>query len=129
MMTANETMASFLRAGTIGRKQIGNEPNVRYPEIAEPVHHGALTIMPVETSTCPRCGGTKLEPGSLTRFAVHFRPDNLKFLTLKDGVEVQAVACLDSGHVQLNIDGPNLVKLIKRKRVHRATRAESPQMK
>jgi hypothetical protein len=67
--------------------------------------------MSPEPLKCPRCGG-RLEPGSLSGF-VRFRPDNRKFLTLKDGLEVWAEACTACGDVRLTVDPAKLANLTK----------------
>ena len=51
---------------------------------------------------CTNCGRSNLEPGSLISFGkVYFRPEMLKFLTIKQSVRVSASVCLDCGNVQL----------------------------
>lgn len=56
----------------------------------------------MDSPTCHRCGGTRLEPGSLGSFGLTFRPANTKFLTLRtNDVGVQANMCVDCGMIQL----------------------------
>ncbi len=55
------------------------------------------------TARCRRCGGQRLEPGSMQSTGkLYFRPANTKFLTLKTAdVPIRANICLDCGAVEL----------------------------
>lgn len=56
----------------------------------------------METKPCHRCGGNRVEPGSLGSFGLSFRPANTKFLTMKSNdVKVDANMCLDCGLIEL----------------------------
>ena len=44
---------------------------------------------------------------------VWFRPDNRKFLTLKDGIDVRAEVCTACGEVRLTVDPTKLANLTK----------------
>ena len=55
---------------------------------------------------CPVCDGTNVEPGKiLSTGKMHFRPEHARFLKLKTAnIEVQALLCLDCGHLALRGD-------------------------
>ena len=66
---------------------------------------------------CPQCGSDKLESGKLrSAGAVHFRPDNAKFLTLKTAdIELAGNLCVACGHVTLIADQKKAQALISGK--------------
>jgi len=64
---------------------------------------------------CSRCGGSNLEPGSIQSFGkILFRPDNIKFVTLKAGLQVAVEVCLDCGNVQMMVEAQELARLTNR---------------
>lgn len=64
---------------------------------------------------CLRCGGEKLEPGSLAgRGGLGFYPANSTFWTLSPSVEVQAFLCLDCGSLELIGDVKKAESLVGR---------------
>lgn len=67
----------------------------------------------MEEHRCHRCGGVRLEPGSLGSFGLTFRPSNTKFLTMQtNDVLVAANMCVDCGLIQLVGDSRKVQKLM-----------------
>jgi hypothetical protein len=57
---------------------------------------------PPAARCCLRCGGERLEPGSLAaRGGLSFYPANSTFWTLSPSVAIQAFLCLDCGNLEL----------------------------
>lgn len=57
---------------------------------------------PPGSRRCLRCGGGRIEPGSLVaRGGLSFYPANSTFWTLSPYVAVQAFHCLDCGNLEL----------------------------
>ena len=64
------------------------------------------------TRKCLYCGGEKFETGSIQTFGKPvFRPDKIKFMTLKVGLELAVEACLNCGNLQMNVDVSELIKI------------------
>jgi hypothetical protein len=58
--------------------------------------------LPSGSRQCLRCGGERLEPGSLAAHGgLSFFPANATFWTLTPNVAIQAFLCLDCGNVEL----------------------------
>lgn len=69
-----------------------------------------------QSQACLRCGGGRLEPGSLTeRGRVSFYPRNASFWTFVPYLEVQAFMCLECGHIELFGDFEKVKKIVKNK--------------
>lgn len=60
-----------------------------------------------------RCGGSRLEPGTLGSFGLTFRPSNTKFLTMQtNDVSVAANMCVDCGLIEFVGDARKAQKLM-----------------
>ena len=58
--------------------------------------------IPPGSRRCLRCGGERMEPGSLAaRGGLSFYPANSTFWTLSPSVDIQAFLCLDCGNLEL----------------------------
>lgn len=70
-------------------------------------------------STCPRCGSANLEPGELNvpfdKAGVLFRPNDKRFFTLRSGVEVTAMLCMDCGSLEMHADVKAVAGMLKEK--------------
>jgi transcription elongation factor Elf1 len=65
---------------------------------------------------CLGCGAEKFETGSIQTIGKPvFRPDNIKFMTLKSGLEIAVKACQNCGNLQMNIDVNELTQLTNEK--------------
>jgi hypothetical protein len=70
---------------------------------------------PPESRRCLRCGGERLEPGSLAgRVGLSFYPANSTFWTLSPTVAIQAFLCLDCGNIELVGDVKKAESLVGR---------------
>ena len=68
------------------------------------------------TQKCLCCGGEKFETGSIQTFGKPvFRPDNIKFMTLKVGLEIAVNACQNCGNLQMNVDVRELTQITNEK--------------
>jgi predicted nucleic-acid-binding Zn-ribbon protein len=69
-----------------------------------------------EKKKCLRCGSTNTKPSALQSTGkIYIRPKDAKFLAvLKTGVPVDAITCLDCGHVELMINPVKAKKLVKK---------------
>lgn len=71
--------------------------------------------MQPQPNRCLRCGGSNFEPGSIQSSGrVLFRPDNMKFWTVKAGVPVDVQVCRDCGNVQMTVDTREIAQLARR---------------
>jgi hypothetical protein len=66
---------------------------------------------------CRRCGSTRIEDGKLEGLspygAVGFRPSNIRFLTLKTKIPVEASVCLDCGYLELGCDTDSVREIMR----------------
>lgn len=69
-----------------------------------------------EEKKCLRCGGSNLKPSALQSTGkVYVRPKDAKLVTvLTTGVMVDAVVCLDCGHVELVANKDKIKALLKK---------------
>lgn len=68
-----------------------------------------------EEKKCLRCGGTNLQPSDLQSTGkIYSRPKDAKLVTvLTTGVPVNALICLDCGHVELVVDTERVRSITK----------------
>ncbi len=66
-----------------------------------------------EEKKCLRCNGTNLEPSNLQSTGkIYSRPDSANLVgLLKTGAPVDALTCLDCGHVELLVDTEKIKSL------------------
>lgn len=69
-----------------------------------------------EEKKCLRCGGSNLKPSALQSTGkVYARPKDAKLVTvLTTGVMVDAIICLDCGHVELVVDKEKVKSILKK---------------
>ena len=69
-----------------------------------------------EKGKCLRCGSTNTKPGNVQSTGkIYIRPKDAKLsAVLKTGVPVDAVICLDCGHIELIIDPVEAKNLVKK---------------
>lgn len=65
-------------------------------------------------SKCLKCDSKGLENGKLVGHNLHFRPDDLRFTTLKTGISISAKMCMNCGNIELFGDPKSLSKLLKK---------------
>jgi hypothetical protein len=70
-----------------------------------------------EETKCLRCGGTNLKPAHFESTGkIYSRPKNAKLITLlTTGVLVNAILCVDCGHVELVVDTDKVKAISKEK--------------
>jgi predicted nucleic-acid-binding Zn-ribbon protein len=66
-------------------------------------------------SKCLKCDSAQLESGKLVGLGVHFRPNNLRFSTLKTGIPVNATMCMNCGHIEFSGDKESVKSIVKKK--------------
>ena len=80
---------------------------------------------------CPRCGSVNLEPGELNASAdyigrVQFKPAHKRFFTLRTGVAVTAIVCMDCGLLEMNADTELLRKILPQEETSASESTEDP---
>ena len=69
-----------------------------------------------EEKKCLRCGGSNLKPSAVQSTGkVYVRPKDAKLVTvLTTGVLVDAIVCVDCGHVELIVNKDKIKSVLKK---------------